>query len=74
MIKLKHGCPVSNKTNFTQNVFMDQSHNQNSEQWSFFSIVFKKIRALLSYGYFQTIKITSIAFCRHVKLIIGIED
>jgi len=41
---------------------------------SFFNIIFKAIKALLSCDYFQTIKITSITFHRHVKLIIGTRD
>ena len=51
-----------------------KSYGQKSEQMSFFIIVFKAIQALLSYDYFQTIKIISISFCRHVKLIIETRD
>ena len=51
-----------------------KSYGQNNEQKSFFSIVFKVIWALLSCDYFQTIKITSITFYRHSKLIIGTRD
>ena len=51
-----------------------KNYGQNSEQMSFFIIVFKAIQAFLSCDYFQTIKIISISFCRHVKLIIETRD
>ena len=51
-----------------------KSNGQNNEEMSFFIIVFKAILVLLSCVYFQTIKIISITFCRHVKLIIGTGD
>ena len=49
-----------------------KDYGQNNEKMSFFSITFKAILALLSCDYFQTIKITSITFCRYVELIIRI--